>query len=145
MRHDAMTLDRFKAILEAYGGDERRWPAAEREAARAFAASSTEAQRHLAEARALDHLLDRAASSASSRALEDRILASFPSGGMAARDVRRRWIPAGAIAASLVLGLATGAALPSLTGLQTQEQRDPALVAFSDLENDLWDDLDEGI
>ena len=141
-----MTLERFKAILEAYGGDDKRWPAAERDAARTFAASSSEAQRLLADARMLDRLLDGAASSPTSRALEDRILASFPKGEAAGRsNWSRQWIPAGAIAASLMLGLATGAALPGLAGLQTLEHSDPALLAFSDLENDLWDDLGEGI
>ena len=140
-----MTLERFKAILEAYGGEERRWPTAERESALAFADGSAEAKRLLAEARALDRLLDEAETSSADRALEDRIMASFGKSEGGGRSWSRQWIPAGAIAASLVLGLATGAALPGIAGIHVQEQRDPALLAFADIENDLWDELGDGI
>jgi hypothetical protein len=50
-------LGRFSAILETYGADPERWPADEREAARALAKSSLPAVRALADARALDSVL----------------------------------------------------------------------------------------
>ncbi|WP_298722570.1 hypothetical protein [uncultured Ferrovibrio sp.] len=52
-----MNLDRFAILIEAYGTDPRRWPADERAAAQALLAASTEAQRLLREAEALDALL----------------------------------------------------------------------------------------
>jgi hypothetical protein len=54
----AMTLERFAVIVDAYGAEPRRWPAAERESASALAASDPEAAALLAEARALDAGLD---------------------------------------------------------------------------------------
>lgn len=56
-----MTPERFEALASAYGGDLRRWPEDEREAAQAFAERRPEAQAILARERRLDELLDRAA------------------------------------------------------------------------------------
>ncbi len=140
-----MTLERFKALIEAYGADAKRWPEAEREAAQAFAESSAEAHRLLAGARAIDRFLDGADTAAATRALEDRIMAGFPARGGSARGSSGRWIPAAAIAASLALGLVTGAALPGIAGIKAQDAKDPALLALSDIENDLWDDIEDGI
>jgi hypothetical protein len=69
-------------LLDTWGGNAERWPAAAREHITRLAASGPEAARLLAEARALDRLLDRAAdhptpfSPASAAALTDRILAA---------------------------------------------------------------------
>lgn len=53
----AMTLDRLQTILDAYGGNPERWPAAEREAALALLASSAEARRMVNAAAPLDRAL----------------------------------------------------------------------------------------
>ena len=54
-----MTHDRFLALLDIYGADLRRWPEAERAAARALAAqASPELRQQMAEAALLDGLLD---------------------------------------------------------------------------------------
>ncbi len=53
-----MSLERFAVIVDAYGADPRRWPAAERDAAQAFAAADAQAAVLLAEALALDAGLD---------------------------------------------------------------------------------------
>lgn len=53
-----MTLGRFQEILDAYGADPRRWPAAERNDAEALLARSAEARRAQDEARRLDRMLD---------------------------------------------------------------------------------------
>lgn len=73
-----MRMERFLAILEAYGAVPERWPQAEREAAEAFAAAEPEAGRALAEAAALDRALDAAPKAAPSRALFEAVLASAP-------------------------------------------------------------------
>ncbi len=53
-----MTEERFRALAEAYGGDIRRWPAAERAAAQTWLAQAGEAAEGLLrEAADLDHLL----------------------------------------------------------------------------------------
>ncbi len=140
-----MTLERFQALLDAYGGDPKRWPEGERQAAQLFAESTAEARRLLGEARALDRFLDGAETAPATRALEDRILAGFPARGGSAPSSSGRWIPAAAVAASLALGLITGAALPGIAGIKAQDAKDPALVALGDIENDLWGDLEEGI
>lgn len=54
----AMNLERFAVIVDAYGADPRRWPAAERDAAQSFAASDAQAAVLLADALALDASLD---------------------------------------------------------------------------------------
>lgn len=53
-----MNLERFAVIVDAYGADPRRWPAAERDAAQAFATTDARASVLLAEALALDAGLD---------------------------------------------------------------------------------------
>ena len=52
-----MTRDRFTQLLDAYGGDSKRWPEAERADALAFAKSDRTAEAALDEARKLDALL----------------------------------------------------------------------------------------
>ena len=52
-----MTPARFQEILDAYGGDPRRWPAVERADAEALFAHSAEARRARDEAFRLDRLL----------------------------------------------------------------------------------------
>lgn len=54
-----MTIDRVLEILEAYGADPARWPAAERAAAQALLAQSPELQQAQADAARLDAILDR--------------------------------------------------------------------------------------
>jgi hypothetical protein len=97
-----MNEARFRAILDAYGGDPRRWPLEERAAASAFAAT-TEGGIALAEAEALDRMLDLATPSPPSDLLARRILAAAPS--------RRFAVPcaaSGALAAALLLGVLFG-------------------------------------
>ena len=54
-----MKLERFAAIIAAYGGAQARWPESERDAAAALLAASPEARAALAEAQRLDRLLDQ--------------------------------------------------------------------------------------
>ncbi len=56
-----LTFDRFQAIVEAYGAEPQRWPEAERASAMAFAEHNPQsAEMCMAEARALDAMLDLA-------------------------------------------------------------------------------------
>lgn len=66
----------LERLLEAYGADRTRWPPRERLRFASLLASEPEAQRHVAEAAALDRLLDLAptASTARERAVSERIM-----------------------------------------------------------------------
>jgi hypothetical protein len=145
-----MNIERFKILVEAYGADPSRWPEAERKAGLALAETSPEARRLLAEAAALDRLLDTAETVPVTRALEERILATFTErprsfarwvGVLTARPLP--WLPGAAIAASLALGLAVGAALPSAAGIGDGAAVDPALVALGGGDADLWNEWGE--
>lgn len=56
----ALTLERFSALAEAYGGELERWPTALRPAASVLLADNPAAQGILDEARALDRMLEAA-------------------------------------------------------------------------------------
>ena len=69
-----MTPDRFRSLADAYGGDLRRWPEADRTAAHALLAQGQpELHRLLAEARLLDDVLDSHTVNAPDPALVERI------------------------------------------------------------------------
>jgi hypothetical protein len=120
-----ITLERFGAIVDAYGASPMRWPAEERAAAEALLAASAQARAMLADARMLDGMLAAAPVEAPSDALVARLMAARPRGIAApARPAKSQgffrelvasvWpygspvLPAGALAASLVLGVALG-------------------------------------
>jgi hypothetical protein len=86
-----MTLVDFERLLDVYGGDRTRWPAEARAAAAQLAARDARARRVLAEAEALDRVLERAPlpSLAVEAALAERIVAA------AQRSPRIVKIPAG--------------------------------------------------
>jgi hypothetical protein len=74
-----MDRERFNHLLEAYGGDFRRWPAEGRAAAAAFAAQDADAAIALKEAQALDGVLDQAgAEQRDTSQLAARILSQAP-------------------------------------------------------------------
>jgi anti-sigma factor RsiW len=98
-----MSLERFQAIVAAYGAEPDAWPEAERVQARRFCERHPEAARVLAEAREIDTFLAQAPPAIASDALKAKILASAPQPRGAAR--LGRWLPAGAIAASLIVGV----------------------------------------
>lgn len=100
-----MDLERFARIVDAYGAEPRAWPEAERDAALALCAASAEARRLRADAAALDLALAQADAPKADRALEDRIMADFRKAQSRRPGLPSGWLGAGAIAASLVLGV----------------------------------------
>ncbi len=76
-----MTERRFNSLVAAHGADPGRWPAADRDEGRSWAARHPEAQRALAAEARLDALLDLAAppplTEAAGMALADRIMATL--------------------------------------------------------------------
>ena len=98
-----MDAARFEAIVAAYGADPERWPQAERAEADAFAAKP-EAASTLAQARALDALLDASDE-------PSPLNLTFVRRALAARPKplsQLPWRPAAALAASALIGLALG-------------------------------------
>jgi hypothetical protein len=74
-----MTRERFRAIVDAYGADPRRWPVTEREAASTWAdAHRSEADALLAQAAQLDTWLAADAVEAPDPALVERVIDSAP-------------------------------------------------------------------
>lgn len=132
-----MTAERFAALAEAYGGDLRRWPETERDAARAFREAEPATAESLLEAeRWMDSALDGAPRPSPSAALRERVLASA-----ARRPVPRfagwswgwnlRWLAPGAgLAAACVAGAWLG--MTASHNVSSQLRADTVLVASAD-------------
>lgn len=112
-----MTYERFETLADAYGGDLRRWPEAEREAARLLKETDPRAAALLADADGLDALLDAAPRAVASHALREQVLASAAGAGLRAR--RRgglgplAWLSGAGWAAAACAGVVFGVALTS--------------------------------
>jgi hypothetical protein len=133
MNGEFMTLERFNRIVEAYGAEARAWPDAERDAALAFCAANEGARRLRTDAAALDAVFAQSDSPMSDRALEERIMASFRKSRTVGSPLKSKWLGAGAIAASLVIGVT--AAWVVLQPSQKVDLADPAA----------WDALGEDL
>ena len=104
-KEDSMDRERFAELLDAYGGDFRRWPAETRAEAVAYAAQDLEAAALIAEARRLDAMLDAdKTSDEPSHDLAARILAQAPRVQRPAFDRRAMF----ALAACAVFGVLLG-------------------------------------
>ncbi len=116
MRDEAtrsMTPERFGLLAEAYGAGIRRWPEADREAARRLQASGArEATEALSRAAALDDHLDRYGVPAPSHALYRNIVASAPP---APAKTRVRWWLSVGLASAGCAGALAGASAITLT------------------------------
>lgn len=123
MMTERMDLARFGELADAYGGDLRRWPEKERDAARAFAdANPVEAERALFDARQTDAALFASANPVVSMALRDRVLASAT---MKARAVwpslkKLLWIGGVGWAAAACAGVMVGTTLSGHLAIQSQ-------------------------
>ena len=111
-----MTYERFETLADAYGGDLRRWPEAEREAGRALLDSDPRAAVLLGEADGLDALLDAAPRPVASHALREAVIASAAGAGLKAH--RRgpgplAWLSGAGWAAAACAGVVFGINLTS--------------------------------
>ena len=111
-------LARLQALLDTYGAAERRWPADQRDSARALISASAEAREAVRQAAALDRALDSVAEPPHSPALQRRLAALDPTAAVApaatwrttAFDALRQYLagrPA-AMAVSAMAGLVVG-------------------------------------
>jgi len=120
-----MTIERFAALLDAYGADRGRWPEVERATALALLAEDARARALLAEARALDEALDASPAPQVSPALRARVLAAAPTPRQARRWAlaawARMWAPGAGLVAAGLAGVMFGAVLnaDSDVGAQT--------------------------
>jgi hypothetical protein len=132
----SMSPERFAALAAAYGADLRRWPAAEREAARELQARSDLLVRHaLSREKALDHRLDSYAVPAPSAALYRAIVAAAPQPALIWTRARLWWSGLGLAGAGLAGALA-GAAAIALSAPNVHHQPGWSLdeaTAFGDL------------
>jgi hypothetical protein len=135
-----MTVERFTALADAYGGDLRRWPAVDRDAARAFQArQGAIARRVLDEAIELDRRLYAASVPAPTSLLRELILAGAPRAprgfGLVATVSWLRWpawlAPGVGVAAACCAGAILG--LTVSRHAETQLTADTVLVASADL------------
>lgn len=112
-----MNRDRFEHLLEAYGGDFRRWPEAERAAGEAFAAANADTSVLLAEARTLDAALDDWRDEAPEpELLARRILAKAPKRASGGGVMRIGWALAACAVFGVVLGYGGGMLAPVADG-----------------------------
>jgi len=113
VENKGMDMARFGRILDAYGAEERFWPADERDAAHSLLAENEEANALWREAAAVDDLLNRSvAPSPSPEIMADILAAASP------RPWRRwavvlwpfgpLWRPFSGLAAAMVLGILIG-------------------------------------
>ena len=140
-------LDRLRAIFDAYGGDPRRWPDAERDVALTMLARSADARRLHEEAMRLDEALDLLPAAAPSPGLEDRIVAAALLDGGAGRqpaqvrpitDARRARraggrLRTGLLAAALPMAAAAALALWLGNGRSVGTPAAPANVASTEI------------
>ncbi len=134
---DASDFEKAKAraqeVLDAYGADEARWPEADRAAVRKTIAMDPVLAKHQAEEAELDSLLALAPVEAPSYVLQNRILSTQKEEGIGGVGIVKQildllWpygssaIPAGALAASIVLGATSGAVTTIATDSWSDEQ-----------------------
>jgi len=87
-----MTIERLTTLTEAYGADQRRWPADERRAVQDARVNHAEKARELFfHAGQTDAVLDASPHPVVSNALRDRVLASALAAGLTPRQARRGW------------------------------------------------------
>lgn len=133
---NALSLDRFRELAEAYGADPARWPPAERAAAKTLLAHDARAQAIRARATSLDTLLASDPIAPPRPQFRRAIL-------LAARSreglLRALWHELGglrvvgpALAASLVLGI-SAADLLALSDPATQAQADAQAPGYAEL------------
>ena len=127
-----MDRQRFFTIVEAYGAEPRRWPAAEREAALAFARRDLQAAAALAEAGTFDAVLDANVPPQPSAATRRRILEAAPRRRRSALDLGW-WISGAGLAAAGVAGVVFGATLSA----PADDPQVQALLAEADAYEDI--------
>lgn len=128
-----MKRDRLIELADAHGADLRRWPDAERDAARALLDTDPAARDVLAQAAALDDLLDAAPRPMVSAELRDRVIVSAAKAGLRPRARfhigRLLWWSGAGWAAAACAGVVFGVGLT--THVTADAQADAVLYQAS--------------
>ncbi len=106
-----MTLERLNDLADAWGGDLRRWPEADRRVAERLLASDPAARAVLDRALSLDGLLAASPPPWPSAALRDQVIAAAAQAGLRPRRARRFWLD------RLVLASGAGWAAAACAGI----------------------------
>ena len=120
-----MDATRFSDLADAYGGDVRRWPERERDAARAWIDAHPDAEHTLFDARLTDAILFASPNPTVSMVLRDRVLASAATAGLKARGAwpsmrKLLWIGGAGWAAAACAGVVFGANLSGHLAARSQ-------------------------
>ncbi|MDM8560483.1 hypothetical protein [Candidatus Parabeggiatoa sp. HSG14] len=130
-----ITIERFSQLLDAYGGDAKRWPLEERAAALKLLEVSSEAHHLQQSALTLDNLLNRIPISSPTTALRNHIIAKIQKSTKPTKDAWQwlvEWLlgtttlehvlrPAFALALPLLLGITIGLNLTALPEIDEQQ------------------------
>ena len=146
--HAPMGLARFRAILDAFGAEPQRWPAADRASAEALLAGSAEARRLQEEAAVLDDLLAQSEAPPPSQQLRAMILRAAPARPAIERgSIRRLWDAAvsvlagelggprpagGLLGIALLLGMVAGGVLGTGSNADAEAEFDIVQLALLD-------------
>ena len=130
-----MTLERFRSLAEAWGGDLSRWPADQQVAAQGFLETSPDARACLEEEMALDGLIREAAQESAPASLRVRV-SGIPDEAPRLRQILPAlwpfgpvWRPVAGLAAAACFGVGVGLIVPP-AGDGTLSS-DPKLLALS--------------
>lgn len=136
-----MTRDRFDHLASVYGGDLRRWPEAERDAARALLDQDKTARAVFAAADELDAFLDSAPRPMASAALREQVIASAAGVGLRSRRSTRfdplAWLSGAGWAAAACAGVIMGGVFTTHTTANLQADAvlyQASLTAADDME-----------
>jgi hypothetical protein len=145
-----ITIERFSQLLDAYGGDAKRWPLEERAPALKLLEVSSEAYCLQQSAQTLDNLLDSIPISSPTTALRNRIIAKIHKSTKPTKDAWQwlmEWLlgttplehilrPAFALAIPLLLGITIGLNLTALPEIDEQQwvEEEINLLALGPLE-----------
>lgn len=139
-----MTEARFVALADAWGGDLRRWPAAEAASARLWAdANPAAAARALFEARQTDAVLDLVPRVPVPAGLRDRVIAQATDAGLRARTLwpglrRLLWIGGAGWVAAACAGVVFGATLNRDLAVDRQVEQVLGEAAAPPLDETEW-------
>jgi hypothetical protein len=127
--NEPASLQRFIEVLDAYGGDQNRWPVEEREQLLLLLAKNSQAQRMLEEAVKLDTMLNQFTVAEPGQEVRDRAIDAIPFGksGLTERLLdwlfptgpELLWRPALAFTLPLLVGFMLG-----LTSLEPTDSLD---------------------
>lgn len=146
-RQPELTLERFEALVAAYGGELERFPERERARACALVLRSRDARRMLEAARALDAVLTSARAAVGPRAALESRLARIPELHAQERPLiallpfRSRTRAFVAAAAAMLLGIAGSRVVPEEPSEATTAAVDAADVGSLAFADELFEEL----